>query len=149
VQPGAAHAHRRAVLRLHRDLRPAPVQALIGLLMLRSIVVTNAIVLLDLAQHKIEADADVRAVVMQGGRTHVRSSLKTAAATILALIPLAPSSDDGLIAAGLVAVVIGGLLSNTLLTLVVILVIDNLVVELCRGGAGGGDLLTPPRSPAR
>ena len=26
---------------------------------------------------------------------------------------------------------------------------DNLVVELCRGGAGGGDLLTPPRSPAR
>ena len=63
---------------------------------------------------------------MQGGRTHVRSILKSAAATILALIPLAPSSDDGLIAASLATVVIGGLLSSTLLTLVVILVIYSL-----------------------
>jgi hydrophobic/amphiphilic exporter-1 (mainly G- bacteria), HAE1 family len=108
------------------------------------IVVTNAIML-----HEIETSADVRTVLIQGGRTHMRPMLMTAAATILALIPLAPSSDDGLIAASLVAVVIGGLLSSTLLTLVVIPVIDNLVVELCRGGAGGSDLLTPPRSPAR
>jgi multidrug efflux pump subunit AcrB len=45
--------------------------ALIGLLMLRSIVVTNAIVLRDLTQHKIEAHADLRTVLIQGGRTHV------------------------------------------------------------------------------
>jgi hypothetical protein len=32
---------------------------------------TNAIVLRDLAQHKIEAGADVRTVLTQGGRTHV------------------------------------------------------------------------------
>jgi hypothetical protein len=141
--------------------RALDLSALIGLVMLRDIVVTNAIVLLDLAvainatvlldlvQHKIEAGADVCAELLQGGRTRLRPIPLTAAATILALIPLAPSSDDGLIAASLVAVVIGGLLSSTLLTLVVIPVIDNLVVELCRGGAGGGDLLTPPRSPAR
>ena len=79
--------------------------ALIGLLMLIDIVVTNAIVLLDLVQHKIEASADVRTVLIQGGRTHVRPMLMTAAATILALIPLALSSG-GLIAASLATVVI-------------------------------------------
>jgi multidrug efflux pump subunit AcrB len=43
----------------------------IGLLMLRDFVVTNAIVLHDLAQHKIEASADVRTALIQGDRTHV------------------------------------------------------------------------------
>ena len=49
--------------------------ALIGLLMLSGIVVTNAIVLGDLAQHKIEARADVRTALMQSGRTRLRSIL--------------------------------------------------------------------------
>jgi multidrug efflux pump subunit AcrB len=74
---------------------------LIVLLMLRGIVVTNAIVLrdlpvvttaivlLDLAQHKIEVSADVRTAPNQGDRPHVRPILMTAAATILALIPQA------------------------------------------------------------
>jgi hypothetical protein len=63
--------------------------ALIGLLMLRGIVVTNAIVLLDLMLHEIEAGAHVRTALIQGGRTRVRRILMTAAATILALVPLA------------------------------------------------------------
>jgi hydrophobic/amphiphilic exporter-1 (mainly G- bacteria), HAE1 family len=129
--------------------RELDLSALIGMLMLIGIVVTNAIVLLDLVQHRIEAGDDLRTALIQGGRTRVRPILMTAAATILALIPLVFSTGGGLIAASLAIVVIGGLLSSTLLTLVVIPVIDNLVVELCRGGAGGGDLLTPPRSPAR
>ena len=61
--------------------------ALIVLLMLCGIVVTNAIVLrdlavatnaivlLDLAQHKSEAGGDVRTVLTQGGRTHVHPIL--------------------------------------------------------------------------
>jgi hypothetical protein len=106
--------------------RALDLPALISLLMLRGIVVTNAVVLLTLVQHKIETGDDVRTVLVQGGRTHVRPIPMTAAATILALIPLAPSSDDGLIAASLATVVIGGLLSSTLLTLVVILVIYSL-----------------------
>jgi hydrophobic/amphiphilic exporter-1 (mainly G- bacteria), HAE1 family len=36
------------------------------------IVVTNAIVLLDLVQHRIEAGDDVRTAPIQGGRTRVR-----------------------------------------------------------------------------
>ena len=71
--------------------RAIDLSTLIGLLM-RSIVVTNAIVLLALVQHTIEVGADVRMVLIQGGRTLVRLILMTAAATILAMIPLALSS---------------------------------------------------------
>jgi HAE1 family hydrophobic/amphiphilic exporter-1 len=120
--------------------------ALIGMLMLIGIVVTNAIVLLDLVQHKIEDGASVRAALIQGGRTRVRPILMTAAATILALIPLALSTGGSLIAASLAVVVIGGLLSSTLLTLVVIPVIYSLLVGLRRGGAGSGGL--EPTTPA-
>jgi hypothetical protein len=63
-------------------------------------VVTNAIVLRDLAQHKIEASADVRTAPIQGDRTHGRHIPMAAAAMILALIPLALSSG-GLIVASL------------------------------------------------
>ena len=55
--------------------RVLDLSALIVLLMLRSIVVTNAVVLLDLMQHKIEASADVRTLVIQGGRAHAHSIL--------------------------------------------------------------------------
>src|SRR5437870_4091287 len=72
--------------------RALDLSALIGLLMLGGIVVTNAIVLLDLAQHKIEAGGDVRTALMQGGRIRVRLIPMTAAAAIQALIPPAPSS---------------------------------------------------------
>jgi HAE1 family hydrophobic/amphiphilic exporter-1 len=75
--------------------------------MLIGIVATNAIVLLDLVQHNIEAGADLRTALLQGGRTRVRPILMTAAATILALIPLALSSSGGLIAATPATVAIG------------------------------------------
>ena len=98
-------------------------------------VVTNVTVLLNLTQHKIEAGADVRTALVQSGRAHMRPMLMTAAATILALIPLVYSTGGGLIAASLAIVVIGGLLSSTLLTLVVIPVIYSLLVGPRGGGA--------------
>ncbi|HZS92342.1 MAG TPA: efflux RND transporter permease subunit [Chloroflexota bacterium] len=112
--------------------------AMIGMLMLIGIVVTNAIVLLDLVQHKIEAGDDLHTALVEGGRTRVRPILMTATATILALVPLALSSGGGLIAANLAIVVIGGLLSSTLLTLVVVPVIYSLLVSLRRTLTGGG-----------
>ncbi len=111
--------------------------ALIGMLMLIGIVVTNAIVLLDLVQHKIEAGEDLRTALIEGGRTRVRPILMTATATILALVPLALSTGSGLIAGNLAVVVIGGLLTSTGLTLVVIPVLYSLFVGL-RGRLGGG-----------
>jgi HAE1 family hydrophobic/amphiphilic exporter-1 len=74
--------------------RALDLSAIIGLLMLRGITVTNAIVLLDVVQHNIEAGADVRTVLIQGGRAHVRPIPMTATATITALIPLALSTNS-------------------------------------------------------
>jgi HAE1 family hydrophobic/amphiphilic exporter-1 len=95
--------------------------ALIGVLMLVGIVVTNAIVLLEYVielRHKGMALDDA---IIEGGKVRLRPILMTAIATILALAPLAASTESGaIIAADLAVVVIGGLLTSTLLTLLVV-----------------------------
>jgi HAE1 family hydrophobic/amphiphilic exporter-1 len=108
--------------------RPIGLSALIGFLMLIGIVVTNAIVLLDLVE-RLRADGhSTKDALIEGGRTRLRPILMTAIATILALVPLAAGFNEGsIIAAELGTVVIGGLLSSTLLTLLVIPVIYSLV----------------------
>jgi HAE1 family hydrophobic/amphiphilic exporter-1 len=101
--------------------RPIGISALIGFLMLIGIVVTNAIVLLDLVERLREQGVPLREAVIKGGHTRVRPILMTAIATILALAPLAAGLNEGsIIAAELGTVVIGGLLSSTFLTLVVV-----------------------------
>jgi len=119
--------------------------ALIGMLMLIGIVVTNAIVLLDLVQHKVEAGEELHQALIEGGRTRVRPILMTATATILALVPLAvQTQSSGLIAGNLATVVIGGLLTSTLLTLVVVPVIYSLFTGLRRRVTGGGVTANAP-----
>ena len=117
--------------------------------MLIGIVVTNAIVLLDLVERLRAQGMSTNEALIEGGRTRVRPILMTAIATILALIPLAAGFNQGsIIAAELGTVVIGGLFSSTFLTLLVIPVIYSLVdgvkVRLSRkpsdaapDGAGG------------
>ncbi len=96
--------------------------ALIGLLLLVGIVVTNAIVLLDLVNQYRRKGLDARAAVVEGGRRRLCPILMAAIATILALMPLALgfSSSSGFIAGPLAIVVIGGLTSSTLLTLLLV-----------------------------
>ncbi len=104
------------------------VSALIGFLMLIGIVVTNAIVLLDLVERHRGEGLPVREALIRGGHTRVRPILMTAIATILALVPLAAGFNEGsIIAAELGTVVIGGLLSSTFLTLIVVPAAYNLV----------------------
>jgi len=113
--------------------RPIGVSALIGFLMLIGIVVTNAIVLLDLVERLRAQGVPTKQALIEGGRTRVRPILMTAFATILALIPLAAGFNQGsIIAAELGTVVIGGLLSSTLLTLLVVPVVYSLVDGLKR-----------------
>lgn len=101
---------------------PLGVPSLIGLLMLVGIVVTNAIVLLDLVRQYRERGMDARQAVIEGGRRRLRPILMTAVATILALLPMAfgLSKDSGFIAAPLAVTVIGGLTSSTILTLLLV-----------------------------
>lgn len=103
--------------------------ALIGVLMLIGIVVTNAIVLLEFViELRHNRGLSLRDALIEGGKTRLRPILMTAVATILALIPLAVSQEGGaIIASDLAVVVIGGLLTSTLLTLIVVPVIYELI----------------------
>jgi hydrophobic/amphiphilic exporter-1 (mainly G- bacteria), HAE1 family len=106
---------------------PLGISAMIGMLMLIGIVVTNAIVLLDLVEQLRRKGYSVEHALYHAGRTRVRPILMTALATILALLPLALGVNKGsIIAAELGTVVIGGLFSSTLLTLVVVPVVYSL-----------------------
>ncbi len=101
---------------------PLGVPALIGILMLVGIVVTNAIVLMDLINQYRIAGMGVREAVVEGGRRRLRPILMTAIATIFALLPMALglTGEGGFISQPLAIVVIGGLISSTLLTLVLV-----------------------------
>jgi HAE1 family hydrophobic/amphiphilic exporter-1 len=109
--------------------KPIGITSLVGVLMLIGIVVTNAIVLLDLVeQHKARGLSTYESLV-QGGRTRVRPILMTAIATIVALLPLALSvgGSDSFLTSDLAIVVMGGLFTSTFLTLLVVPVVYSLV----------------------
>ncbi|WP_405767025.1 efflux RND transporter permease subunit [Streptomyces sp. NBC_01538] len=101
---------------------PMGVPAMIGMLMLIGIVVTNAIVLIDLInQYRTQGYGVVEAVI-EGGRHRLRPILMTALATIFALLPMAlgVTGEGGFIAQPLAVVVIGGLITSTALTLLLV-----------------------------
>ncbi|RST77156.1 efflux RND transporter permease subunit [Siminovitchia acidinfaciens] len=106
---------------------PIGMPAMIGLLMLNGIVVTNAIVLLDRVKRNEKAGMNRRQALMEGGVTRVRPILMTAIATMVALLPLAISSEAGVVSRALAIVVIGGLASSTFLTLFIVPAIYSLV----------------------
>jgi HAE1 family hydrophobic/amphiphilic exporter-1 len=95
---------------------------LIGLLMLIGIVVTNAIVLMDLINQYRAQGMSIHEAVVEGGRRRLRPILMTAVATICALSPMALgiTQSGEFISRPLAIVVIGGLISSTLLTLVLV-----------------------------
>jgi hypothetical protein len=128
------------------------VPALLGLLMLVGIVVTNAIVLLDLVNQYRAKGLDARTAVVEGGRRRLRPILMTAIATILALLPMALGlSKAGVFIAGpLAIVVIGGLTTSTILTLLLVPTL-YVIVEDLRGRFGRKRTtpLAPPTPPAR
>jgi HAE1 family hydrophobic/amphiphilic exporter-1 len=137
---------------------PLGISAMIGMLMLIGIVVTNAIVLLDLVEQLRRKGYSVEHALYHAGRTRVRPIVMTALATILALMPLALGINKGsIIAAELGTVVIGGLFTSTLLTLVVVPVVYSLTHGgktrlgrlLDRGGDGEHvhDLHATPAAP--
>ena len=108
---------------------PLGMSALIGLLMLIGIVVTNAIVLLDRVSQLRAAGSSVSEALVGAGRTRVRPIVITALTTILGLSPLAAGLSEGtLFAREMAIVVMGGLLTSTLLTLVVVPVVYSLAL---------------------
>ncbi|WEF21019.1 efflux RND transporter permease subunit [Microbacterium maritypicum] len=118
-----------AILGLLLTGTPMGLPALIGLLMLIGIVVTNAIVLMDLVNRLRVAGASLDEAVEHGTRLRLRPILMTAAATVFALVPMSLGLTGGgvFISKPLAIVVIGGLVSSTLLTLMLVPVLYTLV----------------------
>ena len=108
---------------------PLGVPAMVGLLMLIGIVVTNAIVLIDLINQYRNRGEDLRSAITDGARLRLRPIIMTACATIFALIPMALGFTGGgaFISGPLAIVVIGGLISSTVLTLLLVPVLYSLV----------------------
>ncbi|MGO3151516.1 MAG: efflux RND transporter permease subunit [Galactobacter sp.] len=125
---------------------PLGLASLIGLLMLVGIVVTNAIVLIDLINQYRRPGPGHEAMPLAeaikfGALRRLRPILMTAAATIFAMLPMALgiTGSGGVISQPLAVVVIGGLVSSTLLTLVLVPVLYRLVEirkERCKVAEG-------------
>ena len=99
--------------------------AMMGMLLLIGIVVTNAIVLIAFVELLRERGMSVHEALVHGGRVRLRPILMTAFTTSFALLPMAAfvSEQGSLIGVELATVVIGGLASSTFLTLIVIPVV--------------------------
>ncbi len=126
---------------------PLGVASLIGVLMLVGIVVTNAIVLIDLVNQYREKGLSTPEAVLVGGARRLRPILMTALATIFALTPMALgiTGHGGFISQPLALVVIGGLVSSTVLTLLVLPALYNLVEGAKeRRAAGRGEVVPTP-----
>jgi HAE1 family hydrophobic/amphiphilic exporter-1 len=113
---------------------PLGLPSLVGMLMLVGIVVTNAIVLVDLINqyrrpHDGRPAMNVADAIMRGARQRLRPILMTALATVFALTPMAlgVTGEGGFISRPLAIVVIGGLVSSTVLTLILVPVLYRLV----------------------
>ncbi len=120
-----------AILALFLTGKPIGITSLIGMLMLIGIVVTNAVVLLDLIEQYRRKGLTVYDSVLQAGRVRVRPIMMTAIATIMALFPLALSAgNDSFLTSDLAVVVMGGLFTSTMLTLLVVPVVYSLVSGL-------------------
>ena len=103
--------------------------AMMGILLLIGIVVTNAIVLIAFVEQLRARGMPVREALITGARVRLRPILMTALTTSFALLPLAAFSggSGGIISSELATVVIGGLITSTALTLIVVPIVYYLV----------------------
>ena len=119
--------------------------AMMGILLLVGIVVTNAIVLIAFVEQLRERGIGIYDALIMGGRVRLRPIMMTAFTTSFALLPLATlsSTTGGILGSELATVVIGGLMSSTFLTLLVIPVVYTImhqsVPSLLKKVSFGGD----------
>ncbi len=120
-----------ALVGLYVSGETVSLNAMIGMLMLIGIVVTNAIVLIDRVIHKEAEGLSTREALLEAGSTRLRPILMTAIATIGALLPLALGFEGGsqVISKGLGVTVIGGLISSTLLTLLIVPIVYEVLAK--------------------
>ncbi len=104
-----------------------------GVIILAGIVVNNAIVLIDYVNQLRKKGMSKFDALVEGGTTRLRPILITSITTILGMLPMALSKQEGSEMMRPMAIaVIGGLLVATLLTLIIIPVIYSLVEKFSK-----------------
>jgi HAE1 family hydrophobic/amphiphilic exporter-1 len=119
-----------ALLSLVGTKHPVSMSGLVGILMLIGIVVTNAIVLMDRVLTNKANGMSVSDALIEAGSVRIRPILMTAAATVMALMPMALGfSHSAFIGQEVGVVVIGGLVMSTILTLVIVPVTYSIMTQ--------------------
>jgi HAE1 family hydrophobic/amphiphilic exporter-1 len=104
------------------------IPSFMGVIMLAGIVVNNAIVLIDYVNQLRRRGMDKFTALVQGGTTRLRPILITSLTTVLGMVPMALSRQEGSEMMRPMAIaVIGGLFASTVLTLVIIPVVYSLL----------------------
>jgi len=93
----------------------------VGLMMLGGIVVNNAILLIDHANQLRKRNIKYLKAIVIASRDRLRPILMTTITTLLGLLPMAVSSEEGSnLWSPLAITVMGGLTSSTILTLLIV-----------------------------
>ena len=100
------------------------ITALMGVLMVVGIAVSNGILLIDHARTRLDEGLDKRSAILEAARVRFVPIAMTSLATVIGLIPTAIGLDRGAEAnRPLALAVVGGLTSSTLLSLFLVPVI--------------------------
>ncbi len=97
---------------------------ILGIIMLIGLVCKNAILLVDFANHRIQAGDSTHDALIAANHARLRPILMTTIAMVIGMVPIALAKGAGAeMNNGLAIVIIGGLLSSLFLTLVIVPVI--------------------------
>lgn len=100
---------------------------ILGIIMLIGLVCKNAILLVDFANHRVQAGDTVHDALIAANHARLRPILMTTIAMVIGMVPIALASGAGAeMNNGLAVVIIGGLLSSLLLTLVIVPIIYSI-----------------------
>jgi HAE1 family hydrophobic/amphiphilic exporter-1 len=119
------------VVALYTTGKPVGMGVLVGLMMLGGIVVNNAILLIDHANTLRKKNINYLRAVITASRDRLRPILMTTITTLLGLLPMAVSAQEGSnLWSPLAVTVMGGLTSSTVLTLLIVpsayIIMENL-----------------------
>ncbi len=121
---------------------------ILGIIMLIGLVAKNAIMLVDFANHKIEAGYSTYDALIAANHARFRPIMMTTIAMVIAMVPIAFAQGDGSdMNRGLAIVIMGGLLSSLFLTLIIVPVVYSIFDSLGRRFGKGketnyGELIT-------
>jgi HAE1 family hydrophobic/amphiphilic exporter-1 len=109
------------VIALYATGKSVGMGVFVGLMMLGGIVVNNAILLIDHAnQLRRKSIKKLKAIIM-ASRDRLRPIIMTTLTTLLGLLPMAVSQEEGSnLWSPLAITVMGGLISSTILTLLIV-----------------------------